>query len=123
MGEKQAEFDYAEKTTKLAQEFEVWVHTPEGGQAANLFIRLAIGCKRRGKRIGAKAIWERIRWFYSVRKVGGDYKLNNNYAAYMARFAMERVPELAEFFETRAVGVQRHKDPVFVAQGTVMAAG
>lgn len=86
--------------------FEEWVHTPEGGQVMNLFIRLAWGVHKRGQKIGAKAIAERIRWHFFVTKAPGElFAVNNNYVAYMARFAMEREPRLAGFFSCRSVRV------------------
>lgn len=89
---------------KWQREFEQWVHTSEGRECMDIFIRLAWGVMQRGKRIGAKAIAERIRWHYSVRKSAGQsYKLNNNYVSFMARFAMDREPRLYGFFETREV--------------------
>jgi hypothetical protein len=87
------------------QAFETWVHTATGGAVANLFIRLAIGCNRRGMKVGAKAIWERLRWHYGVRKEAAErYALNNNYVAYMARFAMDRAEELKGYFDLREAG-------------------
>jgi hypothetical protein len=92
-----------------------WIHTPAGGQAMNLFIRIAIGCKRRGLRVGAKLIAERIRWHYEIaRKRRAGFKLNNNYTATMARFAEERAPELRGYFSKRSVGTDRHKKKVLV---------
>lgn len=98
-------FDPETKAPTLLQEFERWVHTPEGGQVANRFIRIAIGFHKRGQRIGAKAIAERLRWNAFVRKTEGEpYLINNNHVSYLARFAMERAAELAGYFETREVG-------------------
>lgn len=88
-----------------AQSFEAWAHTPAGGHVVNRFIRIAIGFHRRGQKIGAKAIAERLRWNAFVRRAeGADWLINNNHVAPMARFAMERAPELAGFFETRTLG-------------------
>lgn len=71
----------------------------------NLFIRIAIGCARRGKRVGAKLIWERLRWHYEIAMDAAEtYKLNNNYTAHAARFAEERAPELAGYFRKRSIG-------------------
>ena len=82
--------------------FEQWVHTREGGDAMNRFIRLAIAASRSGVKVGAKEIWERLRWHYKARKAEGEeWRLNNNYTAYAARMAMERVPELRGFFSVR----------------------
>ena len=88
------------------QAFDAWVHTPAGGAVANRFIRLAIGLRRSGrfKRFGAKAIAERLRWHYLVRGAGDDYAVNNNHTAYLARFAMERAPELRGFFVLHEIG-------------------
>ena len=68
-----------------------FIHTPEGGQVMNRFIRIAIGLKRRGfKNFGAKAIVERLRWHYQIaRAEGEDFRINNSYTAYMARYAEE----------------------------------
>ena len=53
-----------------------------------------------------KAIAERIRWHFIVTKAPGElFAVNNNYVAYMARFAMEREPRLAGFFSCRSVRV------------------
>lgn len=88
-----------------SQSFEAWVHTPQGGAVVNRFIRIAVGFHRRGQKIGAKAIAERLRWNAFVRLAEGqDWLVNNNHVAPMARFAMERAPELDGFFETRATG-------------------
>ena len=87
------------------REFEAFIHTPEGGQVMNLFIRLAIGAKARGVRTGAKAIWERLRWHFMLRRDPKErWKLNNNYTAYAARFAMDRAQTLRGYFELREVG-------------------
>ncbi len=89
------------------QQFDAWVHTPQGRSVADRFIRIAYGCHLRGARVGAKAIWERLRWHYEVaarRAPGERYRLNNIYTPYMARFAMDREPKLAGFFELRMVG-------------------
>jgi hypothetical protein len=87
-----------------AKRFDEWVHSPSGGLAMNRFIRIAIGCRRRGVKLGAKCIWERLRWNFFLRKPEDQqYKLNNNFTAYAARFAVDRAPELADYFEFREV--------------------
>jgi len=91
-----------EPNGKWAKAFDVWVHEPDGRLAANRFIRIAYGCHRRGVKMGAKAIWERLRWNFMLRKVEGErFKLNNNYTAYMARFAMNRMSVLDGYFDLR----------------------
>lgn len=59
-------------------------------------------------RIGAKAIWERIRWEYSVVEnvEGAAFVLNNNMTSRYARLAMMKEPSLAGMFETRKLKPQ-----------------
>ena len=88
------------------QEFLAFMQTPAGREVANRFIRIAWGVWKRKKRIGAKAIWERLRWNYAMRAAGpeaDEFKLNNNHTAYMARLAMEKEPRLQGFFDTRDI--------------------
>ena len=62
----------------------------------------ALLVKRAGRKIGMKALFERIRWDYMVQsRSQTEYKLNNNFTAYYARLLMDAEPELAGFFETR----------------------
>ncbi len=51
-------------------------------------------------RLGAKAVAERIRWESNLRK-HGEYKMNNNAVAEMARRFMADYPEYAGIFATR----------------------
>ncbi|MDD5510457.1 MAG: hypothetical protein PHI12_06590 [Dehalococcoidales bacterium] len=57
-------------------------------------------------RIGMKALFERVRWEIGLRKRehhDGDkeFKLNNNYTAFYARFIMFNYPELKGMFALR----------------------
>lgn len=70
------------------------------------FERFACEAMRSGQRIGAKAIWERMRWHLMMETsehVNGGFKLNNNLTAYYARELMRRRPEFCGFFEIRRV--------------------
>jgi len=98
------------------QRFDVWVHTPQGREVANRFIRIAYGCKMRGMKMGAKAIWERLRWNYALKTDQGSsqFKLNNNFHSYMARFAEEREPKLQGYFNKRRLGQRKPKRAVVV---------
>ena len=70
----------------------------------DLFIRFAREAKAAGrKRIGAKMIAERIRWETTVATLDADYKINNNHVSRLARLAMQREPDLAGMFKTRAL--------------------
>ena len=65
-------------------------------------VEYALMVKRAGRKIGMKALFERLRWDYMIQtRFKGDYKLNNNYTSRYARLLMEQEPELDGFFETR----------------------
>jgi hypothetical protein len=69
-----------------------------------MFERFALEALRFRRVIGAKAVWERMRWETSVgSEQAEDFRLNNNFTAYYSRLFMERHPEHVEAFETRAV--------------------
>lgn len=66
------------------------------------FERRAMELYRAGaRRIGVKAIAERIRWDVHVRVLTEDYKINNSLVALYARLLIHRHPELAEVIELR----------------------
>ena len=54
------------------------------------------------KRIGVKAMWEKLRMDAAVRTDSRDWKLNNTYTAPMARMLIAFHPELASVIETRS---------------------
>lgn len=56
-------------------------------------------------RVGAKAIFEKMRWEYSIRsKVeAGEPALNNSYVSRLARLAATNEPDLRDAFEFRAL--------------------
>jgi len=96
--------------------FNKWVHTEKGRRVAFLFIGIAVGLANSGKLVGAKAIWERIRWHYGVKRADGErYSLSNNFHSYMARFAMAKRPEVLGkckkypdgYFKLRALKLER----------------
>lgn len=68
-----------------------------------LFKKYSKMAKDRGyKRFSAKAVFERLRWYYAFEtKSNDEFKLNNSYTAYYARKLMSEFPEFADFFETR----------------------
>lgn len=67
------------------------------------FVRFAREARRAGLRVGAKAVWERLRWELAIATTDAEWKLNNSFTSRMARLAMEREPDLAGFFETREI--------------------
>lgn len=62
-------------------------------------------------RLGAKMLWERLRWDAAVGAIPGidpeSYKLNNNYASRYARHIMATCPDLAGAFELRELAADR----------------
>jgi hypothetical protein len=67
-----------------------------------LFEELALQIASKGwPRYSARAILHRIRWHYHIEKGNREFKCNNNWTPRMARWFMERHPQLGEFFETR----------------------
>lgn len=63
------------------------------------FTREAIAAGR--KRIGAKLIFERLRWHTEIETRGEDFKVNNNYSAFYARLWMRNNPGHGDVFATR----------------------
>lgn len=70
-------------------------------QVWDLFVRFALEAAERGRRLGAKAVWERMRWEVALDSRGDEYRLNNNYPSYAARDFAHEYPQHAEFFEFR----------------------
>lgn len=69
------------------------------------FERYALQAARSGKRIGAKAVAERVRWEEVVENKGSeDFKFGNSFVAYYARIFMIKYRShsgYGDFFETR----------------------
>lgn len=76
---------------------------PEVYRAFERFAREALNAGRR--RVGAKAVWERMRWEMSVGDLSGrDFKLDNNLTAYYARHFLLLNPQVpTDFFSLREV--------------------
>ena len=89
-----------EQESKLERAFrEYHAANPRIYQA---FTRFALDAIIAGRnRIGAKMIWERLRWYTTVEARDDGFKLNNNYTAYYARKFMEDFPQHAGLFQTR----------------------
>lgn len=68
------------------------------------FERFALQAARSGRSIGAKAVAERLRWEIMIEQVGGDdYKINNNWVAYLVRLFQLEHPEHENYFEVRKI--------------------
>lgn len=92
-----------EEEQSITDRYLHWINSPEGSSALKMFENHALDAFDAGvKKIGAKAIWERMRWSFQVEKrLGDEFKLNNNFTSRIARTAATRHPALAEMFEFR----------------------
>lgn len=66
------------------------------------FERLTLEAIAKGRKVGAKAVMERVRWEVEVER-GGEWKCNNNYTAYYARMFGAKYPQHRDYFEYREV--------------------
>lgn len=74
-------------------------------------VRLVGQLQRRGRdRYGIAALWERLRWHFSIERGEEEFKLNNNHKAYYARLLMARYPQYAGFFQTRQLAGENRKN-------------
>jgi len=68
------------------------------------FCRFALqAANRKRKKIGARLIFERIRWEIFIVTNDEEFKINNNHAPYYARKFQAEFPEHAELFEIRKI--------------------
>lgn len=65
-----------------------------------LLVTLARKACAKGRKVGMKCLWERLRWEIWISR-DDDFKLNNNYTSRYARLIMEREWDLRGYFETR----------------------
>lgn len=56
-------------------------------------------------------IVNRIRWDYDIATVGEEFKICNDFIAFLARHAMAMQPELEDFFELRELGTESSVPP------------
>jgi hypothetical protein len=77
-----------------------------------LFAQFANDLIRSGwKHYSADAILHRIRWHYHVEIGNREFKCNNDWTAYLARWWLKNNPEHPEFFELRALACERFLPP------------
>jgi len=78
----------------------------ENPQAMELFERFALEAAHKRRRFGIGALAERVRWECHIGEYE-DFKINNNYRAYIARELVRKYPHLAKFIEFRTVKAER----------------
>lgn len=93
---------FADLDPSHADKAQKWIDShPE---AMALFEHLATLASRGGlRKFGAKALAERVRWEYAIEKNDEEFKINNNFVAYVARELIRRRPELSACIEFRTV--------------------
>lgn len=86
----------------MITEQEIIKYDRENPMVWEMFKKFALELIERGyERIGAKMIFERIRWETTV--AGNDqFKINNNYTPYYARKFEQVYPQHSEVFSKRA---------------------
>lgn len=69
-----------------------------------MFLRFAREAVAKGaKRIGAKAIAERVRWECASGRGNREWKINNSHVSFISRAMVEADPSLGEVLEFRKV--------------------
>jgi len=71
------------------------------------FEDLALRLAHSKRHLGAKSLWETLRFQSAIGELSGEWKLNNTYTADCARLAMEMNPILCGMFETRVSPLSR----------------
>lgn len=85
--------------TALDDQFDAYVR--DHPHVYEAMVRLARQAKDAGRtRIGAKALWERMRWDLWI-ATGKTPQLDNNMVSRMARLIAQREPDLAGLFTFR----------------------
>ena len=74
-------------------------------RAMDIFERMAMRRVDARKRFGMKQLAEVVRWEMTIdMQPGEDFKVNNNYVSYLARWLIAKHPELSDLIETRHAG-------------------
>jgi hypothetical protein len=91
--------------TEYDRRFEEWAESPLGREILTETARRALALRERGIRHwGIRAIWESIRFDWTIRGRDGDgFKVNDHYHSRAARLLMARHPELKGMFELRTL--------------------
>lgn len=89
--------------------FRIWIK--QNMAVWHAFKAKAMQMKMTGrKKYSAKTIVEIIRWDFDLNNPGDEFKINNDFAAYLARALVDKFPEFEGFFEFRTIeGLRRAK--------------
>lgn len=66
------------------------------------FERFSLSAAKSGRKLGAKAIAERVRWETEIER-GEEFKFCNSYVSYYARIFAAKYPEHRDYFEFRPI--------------------
>lgn len=71
-------------------------------EVCQLFEKLAFDARNAGREhYSARTILERIRWHYDVDRGLRDFKCNDHWSPFLARWFLKRHPSWGDFFELR----------------------
>jgi hypothetical protein len=82
----------------LREATSAWISENRG--VYSLFLKFAQEMASKGRCFGVKMLAERVRWECLV-LLNGDYKINNNYVAYIARRLVMEDPSLGRYIRFR----------------------
>lgn len=90
--------------TRSALELKFWKFHLANPHVYDLLVRMARQWTARhsDKRLGIKALFERVRWEYAITISGDDFKLNNVFTAFYARLLMHQEQDFYDLFELRS---------------------
>lgn len=94
-----------QKNDAHRDEFIEWIKTKHGNNVLQKFIKIALAIKEMGhKHYSGQAIVYYLRVDTDIEHGPDEFKINNNYGSYLARYAMGVEPGLADFFRIREAG-------------------
>lgn len=74
----------------------------ENPEVWRLFERYTLEAIEAGRKVGAKAVMERVRWESEIER-GKDFKVSNNWTAYYARIFAIKHPAYRRYFDFKQV--------------------
>jgi hypothetical protein len=91
----------SEKQDQKSLQEKFFTYDQENPDIWKAFEKFSLEAASKGRKyIGAKMIYERIRWYTQIEAKTG-FKINNNYTSYYARKFQEEYPQLEGLFRTR----------------------
>ena len=85
----------------LRREAVTWIHSSP--EVARLFLRFARELASKGRHFGVGLITERVRYECAISSSPSQFKINNNWRAYIARWMIAQDPSLEKWMSFREV--------------------